>query len=374
MDEQIKAANERLRKAGIRITIERKKESLYLRGILPAKPHSTRAEPHQQRIPLGVKAHAAGLKRAVQEAKRVDSDITLGRFDWGDWLESDVFLPPLAHEVVDRFEREYFARRARNRQTEDTYQSNYRDVFRRFGAEDRLSEEVLLALIKTTQPDSRTRLRFVTAVVALVDFAELPIPLKRIRALRGSYKAPARDPRSIPTDERILELWDCIEDPPLKLYFGYLAAFGIRPHELFYLDYSELQAGGRRLGILEGTKIKKFRWAYALPESWIPLFGLGVDLGLKPVEGLTNRRMGNQISKLFLRRNLGITPYDLRHAWRLRAVRAGIDPSVAAKSLGHSVAISQATYTAALSERESDLAFDRVRGTDLNAGSVDQSS
>jgi integrase len=50
----------------------------------------------------------------------------------------------------------------------------------------------------------------------------------------------------------------------------------------------------------------------------------------------------------------------LRHAWAIRAMSFGLDATLAAKQMGHSLATHTQTYHLALNEREQQRAYDRI--------------
>ncbi len=99
MDTGVLNANELLRKAGCRVKLAQRREggALSLVATLLPKPGSDRSEPHQQKLSLkmitgvSILPHKEGIKRAVAEAKRLDSYLTLNQFSWGQYLnETDL--------------------------------------------------------------------------------------------------------------------------------------------------------------------------------------------------------------------------------------------------------------------------------------------
>jgi integrase len=278
----------------------------------------------------------------------------------------------LAGTLIPRFEAWYFETRGRTERTETTWETDYWEVYKRIAPEARLTQDLLEELIRRTKPNSRSRKRYCQAIKKLIEFGELNLNLRRIQELKGSYSSGSVEPKTLLTDEEIEQIWAQIDEPWLRLCFGYLVTFGLRNHELYYIDNQDLLAGGHTIVIGRNTKSKRQRVAYALPRRWIEQFELRQELTLKPKPGKTNRRLGEVFSQAFLSRNLP-SPYTFRHCWRERAIRLGVDPSVAAKSLGHSVSVSQQHYTAWISEKTCDLAFERAEEMGRNAGSVPQS-
>ena len=68
--------------------------------------------------------------------------------------------------------------------------------------------------------------------------------------------------------------------------------------------------------------------------------------------------LGRRVSEQFRRYNLPITPYDLRHAWAVRTIHIGLPDTVAARMMGHSVAIHTRTYHHWITRRDQQQAVD----------------
>lgn len=382
MDEAVHKANALLAQGGCQVKLVQRRTggSLSLVGTFPPKPGSHHNKPHQQKISLkaitgfSVLPHAEGIKRAIAEAKRLDSSLTLNLFNWNDYLETavDSSNAPLAGSLIPKFEAWYFETRGRTESTETTWETDYWEVYKRLAPDTRLTQDLVEDLIRRTKPNSRSRKRYCQAFKKLAEFGELDLNLRRIQELKGSYSSQSVKPKILLTDAEIEQIWGQIDEPWLRLCFGYLATFGLRNHELYYIDNQALLEGEHTIIIGRNTKSKRQRVAYALPRRWIEQFELRQELKLEPKPGKTNRRLGEVFSQAFLNRNLP-SPYTFRHCWRERAIRWGVDPSVAAKSLGHSVTVSQQHYTAWISEKTCDLAFERAEQMGRNAGSVPQS-
>ena len=72
----------------------------------------------------------------------------------------------------------------------------------------------------------------------------------------------------------------------------------------------------------------------------------------------TLQQVGRRVSEQFRRYNLPITPYDLRHAWAVRTIHIGLPDTVAARMMGHSVAIHTRTYHHWITRRDQQQAVD----------------
>jgi integrase len=66
----------------------------------------------------------------------------------------------------------------------------------------------------------------------------------------------------------------------------------------------------------------------------------------------TARRLVQSWGKWFVRQAPGMQLYDLRHAWAVRSIRVGLNASLAAKCMGHSLAVHHSTYHRWLDESD----------------------
>jgi integrase len=96
VQEYFDKANAKLKGSGVTLEIRTNNNILNIRGTLPPKPGSGKLDPYQQRICLHnangmtVKANSiAAIQWAEQHAKRVSSDLNLGKFDWAHWIPKE---------------------------------------------------------------------------------------------------------------------------------------------------------------------------------------------------------------------------------------------------------------------------------------------
>jgi integrase len=172
--------------------------------------------------------------------------------------------------------------------------------------------------------------------------------------------------RPLPTDSQILELVLQIPNFRWRLAYGLMATYGLRNHEVFFCDRSALAPGADRvLRVLPTSKTGEHQvWPFQ-PE-WIDHFELerlGRDPNALPIVNLDLRRttlqqVGRRVAEQFRRYGLPITPYDLRHAWAVRTIHIGLPDTVAARMMGHSVAIHTRTYHHWITRRDQQQAVD----------------
>lgn len=350
---RLKQANSRLKSALIRVKIEQMGNKLYLRATLPPRPGATKDYPHQQRIALNAQANADGIRRAEAEAKTVSGLLEMGRFTWDSYVKPDTRTQTdklTIAQWVEKFERHYFDTRARNPKTETTWKGDYWEVFKRLPSDKPLSEGILRSLALKSKPDTRTRLRYVTALAALANFAGIPHTLK---SLTGDYSPRRVSVRELPDDQLIASVREQVKSPSWQWVLGVLATYGLRPHEIFHLNFDAFPT----LYVIEGKT--DYRHVRPIYPEWAEAWDLG-NPKLPSCSGATNQDLGNRVSHAFRRNGIPFRPYDLRHRWAVRSMEYGLDLSLAAAEMGHSAQVHSETYHKWISEDVHDRAFEAL--------------
>lgn len=355
IDQRIKEANGRLAANNWGIKIEQRGSKLYLRGNLPPKPKSHRKEWHQQRIAIAP-ANADGVKVAESEAKKIAIQLAAKTFTWYDYLKPEP-QPMTVGDWLIAFEEDYWQRREQNYKTLSTWAKDYWDVFKHLPSEQALTSELLQKIILKTQPDTRTRRRYCISFGALAKFANLTD--FDSRNFIGRYGTNSRIPRKLPTDVEIVQTYQSIQNPHWRWVFGMISTYGLRNHELFFLDFEELAQGNNVITVRDGKTGPRQVWPFH-PE-WFEQFGLQF-LKIPQINlDRSNSAIGNTVTQHF-RRNQKIPfhVYDLRHAWAVRTLEYGIEISLAAAQMGHSLQVHSRTYHAWVTKRVHQQAFENA--------------
>ena len=335
--DRINQANGRLRAAKVGVTIQQLGNRLYLKATLPPKPGAAKTRHHQQRIALGIHANPAGISLAEKEARKVGALLDCGEFSWAPYLSlpTSDSSPGTAAYWVQKFEAEF-----RNSVAEITWETEYEAVFRQLQLDQPLTPDLLRTAIDRTSPNSRHRRRYCTSLGKLARFAGLECDFK---SLQGNYSAKQVDPRSLPTDAAIAQLWHSFKNPAWRWVYGMIATYGLRSHEVFYLDSQDFEKGkSDMIIVLEGKTGGRLVWPF-YPE-WIDQFELRRKL-LPAISGRKHSDYTNKVSKYFYEHpELTFTALDLRHCWAVRTLEFGLDVSLAAKQMGHSVKVHHETY------------------------------
>lgn len=252
--------------------------------------------------------------------------------------------------MVERFEADYFAKRKRTPQSETTWKSDYQKVFSKLPLKKPLTTNELEQAVRQTEPDSRTRKRYCMVLKALADFAELQVDFS---SLKGKYSATNPAPREIPSDAEIAAWRLKITNPQWRRVYGLIATYGLRNHEVFKCSFERFP----RLMVLEETKTGT-RTVWPLYPEWADRWDLEGELPV--VTGKTNSDLGHRVTTAMKRAGVPFPPYNLRHAWVIRSISFGLDVSLAAQQMGHSVQVHTAIYHAWITEDVHDRAMTRL--------------
>ena len=357
------------------LKIERRGDKLSLRGTLPPRPNSHRLKPYQQRVPLKLPATKAGLKQAEQTVKVIAAQLIQNTFDWRDYLGPVAGLKLAGASLTDSlnaFEKQFFLDRqdsdkpASVRTTwEKAYAPYLRKLIETTSRQSNLTlPEAIYATVQGTRSNSRSRQACCTALGALAEFMnlELPTDLKSFWGRYGSSKTQIRD---LPTDEQIVEAYELIPNPTWKFVYGMMATYGLRNHEVFFCDTSNLRNGNAEavIEVLETTKTGNHEvWPFYA--EWVDRFDLR-EVNLPKIKTdltqTTPQRVGQQVTTQFRRYKIPFSPYDLRHAWAVRTILFGLPDTVAARMMGHSVQIHTRTYHRWMTHRDQQAAVAAAR-------------
>jgi integrase len=337
----VSKANERLKSGKVGVAIAQRGDRLSLVATLPPKPNSKRSDWHQQRISLEVYANQQGIQFAEAEAHKISRLIANKIFDWQSYLKIQSGLEVPLKLLIQRFKDDFFSKG----RSVETWLSDYWKVFKRLPLEEPLQSDRIMELIRATAPNTKTRKRYCIALSKLAKFAEIPIDLSEYM---GNYSTSSVGDRHIPTDDLIVQTYAIVPNQNYQFLYGLLATYGLRPHELFLLDFSSMPI----LQIKDGGKSGNRRvWAF-LPE-WINLFDLNNPKFPKTTRPKT-------VSTQFYKYDLPFHPYALRHAWAIRTMSMGLPLELAAKQMGHSMTIHSKVYHRWISDRQHEKAYKEI--------------
>lgn len=329
-EQKLEQINQRLKLANIKLTIQKQGNSLYLRGIFPPK-HGDRSW-HQQRLSLKVGATPEGLKYAEAKAKEISALLDLKQFDWSKFIsqKSENFT---LTDYLEKLKKDYFSTRAKTPSTINTWEHEYLKPLSGL-PNKQITVEILKNHILTTEPDTRSRRRYALACAKLADVIGLEHDL---RSLVGNYGIKSLSPRSLPDDVTIANFIEKFESQSWRWVYGIMACYGVRNHEVFNLDLLDFP-----IAFINRGKTGE-RYVWPLFPEWSEKWNLQKII-LPEVTGRTNSDLGNRVTKAFAKAQISFSPYNLRHAWAVRSLEFGLDISLAAAQMGHSVAVHSKIY------------------------------
>jgi integrase len=346
----LEVVNERLKDALVPVRVRQKGSYLYLRGTFPPKPgQGTKWKRYE--VTIGAPASAYGLSRAEREAHILAQRLADGSFNWKDYGygEDDRLSMPVS-ELLEEFKADCLRQ---GKIKPDTWDNTWFYTLKKLPPASPLRESLVLAVVHSLEPDSRAREVTCQRLQRLCEFAGLDIDLK---PYQGNYEPT---PRDIPSDELIVEWRDRIPNEAWRWAYGVIAAFGLRPHELFTCKFPNPK-DPLTLHVHHKTKTG-FRVTHAIHPEWAQDWGLAaVNM---PQVSRSGREAGQALCRQFAadRYDIPFQPYDLRHAWAVRAsVTKGLPVSTAAAMMGHSVTTHTKVYHRWLSASTNEAVYRRL--------------
>ena len=368
---ELVSLNTRLEVEGCRLRVEQRGQRLNLRGPLPHRDGQQGLS--MQRISLGLKADGSGLLEAEQTLRLIQRQLARQRFAWSDWVENSPSGGSTASTevAINGFQKAFFAdphRRRSSSGSRTTWTAAYLPYLRRLKAlanGEPIHAQLLQDTLASYSDGSRSRQQCSTALAALARHLDLELP-EDWRRESGGYGLHRARFRRLPSDSQILEAVLSIPNPGWRLAYGLMATYGLRNHEVFFCDLSSLSDGGDQvIRVLPTTKTGEHQ-VWPFQPQWVERFELS-SLGDHPdtlppictdLSRTTLQQVGRRVSEQFRRYDLPITPYDLRHAWAVRTIHIGLPDTVAARMMGHSVAIHTRTYHHWITRRDQQQAVD----------------
>lgn len=309
------------------------KGRLYLLAKVPRRDGAPGVT--QTRIALKLDDTPINRRTAQKQLVTLERQLATGTFEWNYWLDdSDGGIT--WREAISRL---YRKKVVLGRTSENTWTINYMGRLRQIPAASLCTSGSIAKALERYPREtcSYKELYYLLQHIAKlvhVPFPEVPLPTYREAQLV-----------SVPTDDEVVEWIRLAEDCP-AWYFGMMAAYGLRPHEIEgsqIIDRDYLQ-------VPEATKTG-FRTVVPLHREWVDLFDLK-KRRIRPILGSRSERndqVSKWLSKELKKLQLPWRAYSLRHAYAARLWRVGgsnLDIYTAARLMGHSPHQHTKTYRA----------------------------
>jgi integrase len=223
----------------------------------------------------------------------------------------------------------------------ESWTGDYWKVLKRLPMDEPLTPAMLEEVIGSTQPNTKTRKRACMAIGALAELAKVdydPSPFA------GKYGLNSIHPRDLVGDELIVQQWSQLKNSGWRWVFGMVAAYGLRPHEAFRLNFEALKDGDRVVQVEANSKTGE-RLVWAFHPEWFEQFSLDAVALPKVDTSRSNEKVGHSATEYFGKTaRLPFTLYTMRHCWAVRAMLYGLPDTLAAQQMGHSVEVHQRLY------------------------------
>ncbi|AUS98994.1 integrase [Nostoc sp. CENA543] len=371
--QELEKVNLRLKSAKTKVSIRESNGSLQLRATLPIKPgdNDTKGTGRKQyNLSLNIPANLDGLKTAEEEAYELGKLIARKTFEWNDkYLGKEATKKDVKTigDLLEKFAEEYFKTHKRTTKSEHTFFYYFSRTQRYTNPQDLATAENLINSIEKIDKEW-AKYNAARAISAFCQTFNIEIDLSKYA------KMPARNSRNLPTDAEILlgiskfeeylntrgnqvnqdvkdswQLW--------RWTYGMLAVFGLRPREIFINPNIDWWLSSENVDLT--WKVDKEcktgeRQALPLHKEWIEEFDLRNPKYLEMLATAISKKdksnhaeitaLTQRVSWWFRKIGLDFKPYDLRHAWAIRAHILGIPIKAAADNLGHSVQVHTQTY------------------------------
>jgi hypothetical protein len=370
---ELEKVNQRLKSAKAKVTIRESNGSLQLRATLPIKPgdkDTNGTGRKQYNLSLNIPANLDGLKTAEEEAYELGKLIARHTFEWNDkYLGNEAVKKDFKTigELLEEFENEYFKTHKRTTKSEHTFFYYFSRTKRFTNPQDLATPENLINSIDKIDKEW-ARYNAMRAISAFCITFNIEINLSRYS------KMPENNSRNIPSDVEIvtgiIKFTDYLNNrgnqvnPDVKdswqlwrWTYGMLATFGLRPRELFInpdIDWWLSEENADMTWKVDKECKTGERQALPLHKEWIANFDLRNPKYLEMLATTISKKdksnhaeitaLTQRVSWWFRKIGLDFKPYDLRHAWAIRAHILGIPIKAAADNLGHSVQVHTQTY------------------------------
>jgi integrase len=322
---------------------------LYLLAKLPRRDGAPGLQ--QARIALRLDDTPINRRTAAKQLKTLERQLEGNTFEWAYWLDETAATITWREAIA----RLYRARVVLGRTGESTWEVSYMGRLRQIPPASACTTKSMAEALERydratcSYKELFYLLRHLAKLVA-VPFPEVPVPTY------GQAQLVA-----VPTDAEIIA-WVEGAPEPVRWYWGMMACYGLRPHEIEGAVLIERDL----CQVAEGTKTG-FRTVVPLPREWVKQFGLR-DRRLRPrLEGSADRpdAVSKWLSKELRRQGLPWRPYALRHAYGGRLWREGgsrLDVFTAARLMGHTPAVHARTYRAHIQPHQVAEAAERALG------------
>lgn len=337
------------------VEIEPRGKSLVLWAKLP--PKQGRGNHVKQRITLGIKANEPGLRDAMEAAMELQGRLVDGSFQWREY-DKNYYSVEATEKMVAEFKNEFLNKpnaKAKPSSVKSTWRCAYQPYLNRLikiQQEDGLpfAPDLFVKALESYDPCSSSREKCSICLKRLAKYTNITLP-DNWTELSTGYQSLTKGKLKYPQDDEIVQLIDKFHTPEWRWVYGMMATYGLRPHEVFHCDFDESGDGTNKVTVRGETKTG-FRTAFPLLPKWVEQFDLR---NVRKPNIKLDRELGlisNNVNRQFRNCGIGYIPYSLRHAFAIRTIHHGFNPSLAAKMMGHSLEKHSKVYHFYMNEKD----------------------
>ena len=373
---ELKAINARLRAARVSVSVRKSGNSLQLRTTLPIKPgdiDKNGSGTKQYDISLGIPFSFDGLNTAEEEANELGKLIARKQFYWTDKYLGKTRIKANLQNISDliiNFEQNYFQTRKRTLKSENTFNS-YLYIAQKHLPKDKLAINAnFIEAVQSCSSSDSVKNELIKVIRVLCKCSGLEVPELNNFKIQPTAKRKRDIPTDLEIEKEYLRFQNYALNRPTKLInredrniwklwrwvYGMLATYGLRPLEIFVKpDLDWWLSSDNTMNTWRVNEECKTGDREALPlyPRWIESFNLKNDqeaielLKTKIADKITSKQINavrHGTDRWFRFVEIPFQPYDLRHAWAIRAHLMGIPIKAAADNLGHSVNMHTSIY------------------------------
>ena len=375
-ENKLAAANANLKIEKVGVSIQNRRQSLYLRAMLPDKYDPDWTKLKQQRIPTRLTAEDSNLEKAVRLAKKLGNEKITRLFVWDKWLADEEKLAAQKKslkisDIYAAFEKDFWdGVLVRTEKKKNNWKSiaqylaprNARTKPTSIKLEHHklLTAEYIINTVKKFKTP-KTRSDMMKLCLRMARFAEIP-DLKDVEKFSEKlekYEAKTREAK----DPELM--YNTVKELRSHKRFGWAIAaiftYGCRVSEVWTLKPLEGHIAECTNNNKEDVKMK-LKYCYALPKEYVEEFDLmniqrNVEFyGVENYDAKAAKSEGYAMAK-WLRAYFGdkeerFQLYDLRHYWGIKSTISDLSTANAAKSMGHSLKIHEETYLSTFGEKD----------------------
>ena len=359
----ISSINNDLRSKGHRVTLEIKRNSIWIRGTFPLangtkkrKYVSTGLTADPKSAPLA-EIRSIALLTAIKETGSLPDPLP-----WENKKLDKTGYPKIkVKDAILLLKEDFFSVNTKNPISRNNTWNTMRYGLEKLDPDAYLTTDYLAAAIieKSKDPETgiimdNTKLKLKRYYKRLGNLAGLP-DIKNLDKIEVVYETAPR----VTTD--LGDLLELTEEAINHPRYGWLTCcmiiYGCRPSETLSLIPKE-NGSAKVLTIKKKKGLPTWRTTMALPHDYpkkLNLFEINRPLSFKKPEDfdpVASKKITDQWGRWIKKLRPELTLYDLRHSWARRSIIEGVPSGLASRCLGHSITVFEKTYLETTGEKD----------------------